>query len=201
MKPSELLLSVHDFLADCGLTKAAKALAKEASLDISAEVPSRVPLLEAANDWLQRSQTEEKPPPREKKRKADDDDKKRKKKKKSTKAVSEAEKQAAALAAAEAWIPKPTESRREVAVVEETTPARFSRLGDEDRWLEKLDDKLKDNSYAATFAAEGYGAKASDKLLKVRGKDFQKNKTKMKRKNAWGGGTIDLASKSIKFEN
>lgn len=94
----------------------------------------------------------------------------------------------------EDWQPKPLE----IVKVEEPKP--FCRV-DETKWLSNLDVKLKDNSYAGTFEDAGYGAKASDKLIKVKGKDFRAGKTKMKRKNSWGGGTIDEnKSHSIKFD-
>lgn len=58
-----------------------------------------------------------------------------------------------------------------------------------------------DNSYEARFGADGYGAKASAKLVTVRGKDFRHEKTKRKRGTYWGG-TIDTGSgTSFKFAN
>ena len=51
---------------------------------------------------------------------------------------------------------------------------------------------------AGTFGSSGYGAKASEKLMTVRGKDFRHEKTKKKRGN-YRGGTISLASNSIKY--
>ena len=53
------------------------------------------------------------------------------------------------------------------------------------------DSRLADNTHAAAFGDDGYGARVSDALLKVRGKDFIKNKQKMKGKQHFGGGTID----------
>ena len=58
--------------------------------------------------------------------------------------------------------------------------------------LAKMPDaRLADNTYAGAFGADGYGAKASETLLKVRGKDFTKGKQKMKGKAFFGGGAID----------
>lgn len=52
---------------------------------------------------------------------------------------------------------------------------------------------------AGTFGSGGYGAKASEKLMTVRGKDFRHEKTKKKR-GSYRGGTISLESHSIKYD-
>lgn len=53
----------------------------------------------------------------------------------------------------------------------------------------------------ANYGEDGYGKKASDTLVKVRGKDFRHEKTKKKR-GGYRGGTIDPnATKSIKFDD
>jgi len=59
-----------------------------------------------------------------------------------------------------------------------------------------INDKLKDNTYNA---AESFGRKASETLLRVKGKDFVKSKNKHKRKTYFGGGRIDMGVRSIKF--
>ena len=51
-----------------------------------------------------------------------------------------------------------------------------------------------------TFGESGFGSKASAILVNVRGKDFRHEKTKKKRGN-YKGGTITLASHSIKFSD
>jgi hypothetical protein len=53
---------------------------------------------------------------------------------------------------------------------------------------------MADNSYEGTFNDQGFGAKSSEKLLQVRGKDFRHEKTKRKRSFnglAKTGGRID----------
>ena len=50
-----------------------------------------------------------------------------------------------------------------------------------------------------TFGAGGWGAKASEKLLKTRGKSFRHEKTKKKR-GTYRGGQISMATNSIKFD-
>ena len=58
---------------------------------------------------------------------------------------------------------------------------------------------LRDNTYKGAFGDDGWGAKASDILMKVRGKDFRHEKTKKKR-GSYRGGLIDMgAVKSIKL--
>jgi len=59
-----------------------------------------------------------------------------------------------------------------------------------------VNEKLKDNTYNL---AESFGRKASETLLKVKGKDFVKSKNKHKRKTYFGGGRIDMGVRSIKF--
>jgi len=50
---------------------------------------------------------------------------------------------------------------------------RFSRV-DESKALQQVSSEaLLDNRYEAVFGAEGYGAKANEKLREVRGKDFR----------------------------
>lgn len=60
--------------------------------------------------------------------------------------------------------------------------------------------QLRNNSYAATFGEDGWGAKAQKVLGAVRGKDFTREKNKKKRSN-YRGGAIDMGSNSIKFES
>ncbi|KAJ8603240.1 hypothetical protein CTAYLR_003838 [Chrysophaeum taylorii] len=189
MRPSEALAAVHEFLTDCGLAKAAKALAKEAG---SVEGP-KVPLLEALEFWKaqqqeQEQESAEEAKPSTKKRKREEDVSEKKKKKNKNKKKEEAKRRADAKAAADAWVPK------EIAKVEDESEKKpFRRVGDE--WTQNLSDELRDNSFKG-----GYGAKASEKLIQVRGKDFRHGKTKLKR-GSYRGGTIDLGSNSVKFED
>jgi hypothetical protein len=56
----------------------------------------------------------------------------------------------------------------------------FKRV-DVDAWTGKLPGIGVDNSYAGTFGAAGYGAKAQEKLGVTRGKGFTKEKNKARR--------------------
>jgi hypothetical protein len=63
------------------------------------------------------------------------------------------------------------------------------------------DARIVDNSYASTFGGSGWGAKASEVLSRVRGKDFRHEKTKKKR-GSYRGGAIDTnAVNSYKFKD
>jgi len=60
---------------------------------------------------------------------------------------------------------------------------------------------LADNTYAGTFGSGGWGAKASEVLVKVRGKDFRHEKTKKKR-GTYRGGLIDAhAINSVRLDD
>ena len=117
-------------------------------------------------------------------------------------AADAAERRAAADAVA-AWV-----ARQDAAPAPAAAPAKkkaprapgrqFERV-DSARWLAAIsDERLKDNSYEGTYGAGGWGARASAKLGKVRGKDFRHEKTKKKR-GGYRGGAVDLGSNSIKF--
>lgn len=72
----------------------------------------------------------------------------------------------------------------------------FSRI---DRSRVSFEDwELTDNTYKG--AAGTWGEMANDRLSKVRGKDFTKNKNKMKR-GSYRGGSINLNSGSYKFQD
>eukprot|EP00511_Aplanochytrium_stocchinoi_P007554 CAMPEP_0204845952 /NCGR_PEP_ID=MMETSP1347-20130617/1609_1 /ASSEMBLY_ACC=CAM_ASM_000690 /TAXON_ID=215587 /ORGANISM="Aplanochytrium stocchinoi, Strain GSBS06" /LENGTH=270 /DNA_ID=CAMNT_0051986293 /DNA_START=115 /DNA_END=927 /DNA_ORIENTATION=- len=76
---------------------------------------------------------------------------------------------------------------------------RFQRVDIEKELAEIKDERLKDNTYDAAFGKDGWGAKASEILLKVRGRGFRHEKTKKKRGGYRGGLIDDNAVRSIKF--
>eukprot|EP00948_MAST-09A_sp_MAST-9A-sp1_P004101 g4101.t1 len=77
----------------------------------------------------------------------------------------------------------------------------FKRV-DDSKWMAKIKNKkLADNSYEGTFGNSGWGAKASAKLITVRGKDFRHEKTKKKR-GSYKGGLIDMHTvRAIPLDN
>jgi len=128
----------------------------------------------------------------------------------------EAKKKKAAAAAAAAWTPTPPKKMKKVNinVVKGTDGAQaldggkpFQRVDDQ-YWghlAEKDGGAMADNSYGGAFGEAGFGARASDKLLQVRGKRFQHEKTKAKRSyNGFaktGQGISINESFSTKFKN
>lgn len=60
-------------------------------------------------------------------------------------------------------------------------------------------DRLKDNSFHATFKPDSWGAKANSALKIVKGKAFRHQKNKFKKAN-YSGGRIELGVNSVKFE-
>ena len=72
----------------------------------------------------------------------------------------------------------------------------FQRV-DVEKWMGKKG--AHNNSYEAAFGDKGWGYKANQTLMQVRGKDFRHEKTKKKR-GGYKGGAIDAnASLSVKF--
>lgn len=80
--------------------------------------------------------------------------------------------------------------------IKEGQRKHFSRIEREKISFEAWE--LTDNTYKG--AAGTWGEMANEKLGKVRGKDFTKNKNKMKR-GGYRGGTITMESGSYKFQD
>ena len=86
-----------------------------------------------------------------------------------------------------------------------STGKPFQRV-DDCFWGEKAEKDggaMADNSYGNVFGNDGFGAKSSEKLLMVRGKKFQHEKTKRKRSfngMARNGGKINMVSNSTKYQ-
>lgn len=74
----------------------------------------------------------------------------------------------------------------------------FRRVRSEE-WLGKKGSM--NNSYEATFGAEGWGAKAQQVLGATRGKGFRHEKTKKKRGSYMGGKIDATARASIKYDS
>ena len=118
----------------------------------------------------------------------------------------------AAAAAAASWTPKTTAELREIKIAPGSDGAQalssgkpFQRVDDQ-FWGEvamKDGGAMADNSYEHVFGNDGFGAKASEKLLQTRGRRFQHEKTKRKRSfNGFsrGGGQITMESNATKFK-
>jgi len=122
-------------------------------------------------------------------------------------------KAAAAAAAAAAWVPTPPKklAKVDIQVTKGSDGAQALSAG---KPFQRVDDQywgdvatkdggaMADNSYEGVFGEEGFGARASNKLLQVRGKRFQHEKTKAKRSYngfARTGQGIKMNSNSTKF--
>jgi len=80
-----------------------------------------------------------------------------------------------------------------------TPNTRFKRVDPSE--VTFANPRLKDNRFESKGGASGsYGEKAHRDLIQVKGKGFRAEKTKKKR-GSYRGGTIDLQSHSIKFDN
>jgi len=71
----------------------------------------------------------------------------------------------------------------------------FKRVREDE--VEFIDPRLANNSYRAK-GGDQWGEKASEDLIKTRGKGFRHAKTK-KKKGTYRGGPIDMGVNSIKF--
>merc|ERR1739842_198700 len=112
-----------------------------------------------------------------------------------------------AAKAAEAWMPK----KQKINETDDngksssgsTGGSPFKRV-DVEKWATHAEqDGVADNSYENAFGSEGFGARSSEKLIMVRGKDFRHEKTKRKRSfNGFArtGGAISMNSNSIKYQ-
>lgn len=134
-------------------------------------------------------------------------------------AVQKAKRKRAAQKAKEAakaaleWTPKKIKKSEDGIKIEAGTDGAqalssgkpFQRV-DDSFWGEKAmkdGGAMADNSYVNVFGNDGFGARSSEKLLQVRGKRFQHEKTKRKRSfNGMSrtGGKINMESNSTKYK-
>lgn len=115
--------------------------------------------------------------------------------------------------AALAWTPKKMKNSKDDIKTEAGTDGAqalsygkpFQRV-DDSFWGEKAmkdGGAMADNSYGNVFGEGGFGARSSEKLLQVRGKRFQHEKTKRKRSfngMSRNGGKINMESNSTKYK-
>ena len=124
-----------------------------------------------------------------------------------------AEKAKEAAKAALAWTPKKIKKTKDDIKIEAGTDGAqalssgkpFQRV-DDSFWGERAmkdGGAMADNSYENVFGNDGFGARSSEKLLQVRGRRFQHEKTKRKRSfNGMSrtGGKISFESNSTKYK-
>merc|ERR1711862_172271 len=110
----------------------------------------------------------------------------------------------AAKEAADNWTPKNKQQEATNLSCDTKGGIPFSRV-DSNYWgAHAAKDGVDDNTYHGAFGNDGFGARSSERLVKVRGKDFRHEKTKRKRTfNGFSkreGGSINAKeSHSIKF--
>lgn len=182
---------------DCNLSSAELiTLAKKATLKSSEKSTKPEKLIEV-KVVVEKSNKKDKK--KDKKRKSEDEAMSKESKK--TKAI---DKVKDAEAAVQAWLDKasasPSPSPRG-GKEQGSGNKPFSRV-DTSYWSSQIKDGLEDNSYMKAFGDDGYGAKASAKLMTVQGKDFKHEKTKKKR-GSYRGGIIDMSAqtKSFKYDS
>jgi hypothetical protein len=79
--------------------------------------------------------------------------------------------------------------------VQNKTP--FQRINPNE--VTALPESMRDNSYVASDqAGTGWGAKANNTLIQVKGKGFRHEKTKKKR-GSYRGGALPMEPQSLKF--
>ena len=136
------------------------------------------------------------------------------------KRIATIEKAKAAASAAANWVPTPP---KKIGPSVNSTPVVTTKAGtdgaqaqsngtpfkrvDDTYWgavATKEGGAIADNSYEGAFGSSGFGVKASEKLLAVRGKDFCREKNKRKKTfngfSKSAGGSITMNSFSTKFQ-
>jgi hypothetical protein len=117
-------------------------------------------------------------------------------------AVPEAKHEAPVLAATVVTSPvlaaKKKKSKEDKA--QKTAGVPFQRV-DADKWIKTVkDERMLDNTHKAT-GGDAWGERASEDMLKVKGKGFRKEMAKKKRASWKGCGELDQGTHSIKFDN
>jgi len=217
--------AVQRLLTESGLQKSLKAFDKETAPEEGVEPKANkktkaladLELTEAAGAWLDAQDTNgqaqpAEEAPKQKKRKAEAEEPAEEAKeeapKKKQKGV-EAEAVEAEPEQAEEPTEQPTEEAESKEKKKKEKPEKvkgqhFTRI-DCAKWIATIqDNRLKDNTHAAKdkfgdSAGDVWGDRASEDLLKVKGKGFRKEMAKKKRASWRGGGEIDQGVNSIAF--
>ncbi|CAK9084150.1 Nucleolar and coiled-body phosphoprotein 1 (140 kDa nucleolar phosphoprotein) (Nopp140) (Hepatitis C virus NS5A-transactivated protein 13) (HCV NS5A-transactivated protein 13) (Nucleolar 130 kDa protein) (Nucleolar phosphoprotein p130) [Durusdinium trenchii] len=222
LNPSDIYPAVRRFLLESGLNRTLKALDKETSAleDVPVVKPKKAKALEplelvaACQSWLDAQRAgepvapaaepvaEEPLTPRP--------NKKRKREEEAAKAAEvEAEPEAAAVEQAEQAemeVSVNKKSKKQKKEVKEDKSTPFKRI-DDDKWRSTIKDpRLLDNTHLAKqkfggSKGDSWADKASEDLLKTKGKGFRKEMAKKKRSSWRGGGEIDQGVNSIKFDD
>ncbi|CAJ1421600.1 unnamed protein product [Effrenium voratum] len=220
LNPSDIYPAVRRFLLESGLNRTLKALEKETSAleDLPVVKPKKAKALEglelvaACQAWLvQPGDASAAPAPEAESR----PNKKRKREEEQAEPAAEAAEAEAAEVEAEAEAEaemsvevsnkkSKKQKKEEKEAKEKSTP--FKRI-DDDKWRATIkDERLLDNTHLAKqkfglSAGDSWADKASEDLLKVKGKGFRKEMAKKKRASWRGGGEIDQGVNSVRLDN
>lgn len=135
--------------------------------------------------------------------------KKKKRKKSMDETVAEDEAPPAAPPAEEEAAPEKKKKKNKDKADEPKPKGEVFRRVDDAAWrakIEKMDPRLLDNTHTAKVkfgiavdTGDSWADKASEDLLKVKGKDFRKEMMKKKKASWKGGGALDQGVNSIPF--
>jgi len=196
------------------LSKKEKKKKKKAQLAAEVEAAEGPAMEEAAEEPA----AEETPAvPRKKRNKSMDaaeeaapvaEDKPKKKRKKGMDAIEEAP---AEKVVAEEAVPEKKKKKDKIEKDAEKPKGEVFRRVDDSAWrakIEKRDPRLLDNTHKAKVkfgcsvdTGDSWADKASEDLLKVKGKDFRKEMMKKKKASWKGGGALDQGVNSIPFSD
>lgn len=230
LNPSDIYPAVRRFLLESGLNRTLKALDKETSAleDVPVVKPKKAKALEplelvaACQTWLAQREAAEPAETAESKATAPESleleeavevsrPNKKRKREGQTQALAEpvveteVQEEAEAPEVAEVSVNKKSKKpKKEDKEDKKSTP--FKRI-DDDKWKATIkDERLLDNTHLAKqkfglSKGDSWADKASEDLLKVKGKGFRKEMAKKKRASWRGGGEIDQGVNSVKFDD
>jgi len=226
LNPSDLYPAVRRFLVESGLNRTLKALDKETSAleDVPVVKPKKAKALEplelvaACQTWLDAQRAEVAAPEAvAEEAEVSRPNKKRKREQKTQEVEAEpemevaepemevAEQVEAPVEATEGSVNKKSKKQKKEEK-EEKKGTPFKRI-DDDKWRSTIkDDRLLDNTHLAKqkfggSKGDSWADKASEDLLKVKGKGFRKEMARKKKASWRGGGEIDQGVNSIPLDD
>lgn len=214
IRACDLYPAVRSFLEECGLAKTVarfdvEAVAEENGVKQSKKMRKTLPSLEitaACELWLEANEAAGAVNGEETKK-----DKKKRKAEAAAAAEAAGEEEPAKKkkkeAAAEEAIELPVKDKKGKKAPKEHKTGEFFQREDWSKWTTAIkDQRMKDNTHEAKKAFGGgdgdtWADKASEDLLKTKGKGFRKEMAKKKRASWRGGGSLDQGVNSIPFSD
>lgn len=207
LRPTEIFSVARQFLVESGLNRTLKAFDKETSAleDLpvvkakKAKAIAALELVACCQHWLneqlspgqEAGEAAEAPPPSKKRKRVAEADAEE------PQPEAEAEEQVAPP-------PKKAKKNKKEPETEKKSGVPFKRI-DDDAWRSTIkDSRLLDNTHLAKAkfggsAGDSWADRASEDMLKVKGKGFRKEMQKKKRASWKGSGSIDQGVNSVKF--